>query len=84
MTEDLPEPGAPADPFAGMSDVQVLELAAAHLRREASLPPCSLGRIIAAQQYDRCRTELDRRAFTRVLARVTRSLGQLAPRAEVW
>jgi hypothetical protein len=58
------------DPFDGMNDVQVLELAKAHLRQEASLPPRSLGRIVAAQQYDRCKAELDRRAMAYGLARL--------------
>jgi hypothetical protein len=58
------------DPFAGMNDARVLALATQHWRTEASLPPNSLGRIIAAQQYDRCKAELDRRAMAYGLARL--------------
>jgi len=58
------------DPFAGMDDKQVLELARSHLRREVSLPPRSLGRIAAGQQYDRCQAELARRMTGHVLRRL--------------
>lgn len=59
-----------ADPFAGMTDEEVLEAAAGHLRRESSLPPLSLARILAGQQYDRAKAELDRRFTAHVLRRV--------------
>jgi hypothetical protein len=61
---------AVTDPFAGLTDVEVLEIAKGHLRRESELPPLSLARLAAGQQYDRARDELDRRAFAFALARL--------------
>lgn len=58
------------DPFAGLSDSDVLAIAAGHLRTEASLPPHSLSRIVAGQQYDRAKAELDRRLLAYVVAKL--------------
>ena len=59
------------DPFAGMTDTQVLTLARAHLQAEASLPPHSVARTAQAQQFDHCKAELDRRMLHHVLQRLT-------------
>jgi len=59
-----------ADPYAGLTDEQVLGIAAASLRTEAALPPHSVARLAAGQQYDRAKAELDRRALAFALARL--------------
>jgi hypothetical protein len=61
------------DSFSEMNDVQLLALAASHLREEASLPPLSLARKAAGQKYDLAKAELDRR----LMIHVTGELGKL-------
>jgi hypothetical protein len=64
------------DPYAGLTDSEVLEIAAGHLRVEASLPPHSVARIAAGQQYDRAKAELDRRLLAHIVAELSARPGE--------
>jgi hypothetical protein len=68
------------DPFAGMTDTQVLALARARLQAEVSLPPHSAARIAQAQQFDHCKAEFDRRMLHHVLQRLNETTTPVSAR----
>jgi hypothetical protein len=59
------------DPYAGMTDEQVLARAAKALRKAATLPTGSIERAIQWAVYDSAKAELDRRLFLHVVAKIT-------------
>jgi len=61
---------AAADPYAAMTDIQVLARAAAALRKVPELPVGSIQRGLQWALYESARAELDRRLFLHVAARL--------------
>ncbi len=59
-----------AGPFAGMSDRQVLESAAAHLQKAAALPHGSLPSKRELGKFRQAMTEFERREAERVMHRL--------------
>lgn len=57
------------DPYAELTDVQVLQRAAAALKKEAELPPGSIQRAIQGAVFDSHMNELGLRAVRHALSR---------------
>ena len=63
---------AAADPYAAMTDAQVLARAAAVLRKVPELPAGTIQRGFQWALYESAKAELDRRLFLHVAARLGR------------
>lgn len=58
------------DPYANMTDVEVLASMREHLIKASTLPPGSVERAIAWAVFDSAKMELDRRMCRHVLAKL--------------
>jgi len=67
-------------PFARMSDRQVLECAAGHLREAAALPHGSLPSKRHFAKFRQAMTELEQREAARVMQRLARRASRMMPR----
>lgn len=63
----------PVDPFAGMSDGQVIERAADHFQRAARFPPGSQRRAVELARFWRANDEYRRREDERALRQLAAS-----------